>query len=279
MAVYAIGDVQGCYRELRELLERVRFNKAKDELWFAGDLVNRGPDSLAVLRFASGLGRRTKVVLGNHDLHLLATAAGHRSLRPDDTLTQVLEAPDCGELLDWLRQCPLVHWDSDLGFAMVHAGIPPQWSVRKARRLSREIEDKLREGDPGSALAKMYGNEPDEWDDALSGWRRRRYIINALTRMRYCSTSGALELKYSGPPGDQPKRYKPWFELKNRTASKTPIVFGHWATLELPREQAKRYNAIHTDTGCVWGNALTAVEIPTLKYTRVASRQPKFGSR
>lgn len=276
MTTYAVGDVQGCYRELHALLERINFRPDQDELWFAGDLVNRGPESLDVLRFVFDLGDRAKVVLGNHDLHLLAAANGYRKLRRDDTLSSILSAPDRDRLLDWLRHCPLMHWDASLGFAMVHAGIPPQWSLTEALARAGEVETKLQSGTPGASLNKMYGNEPALWDDDLSGSKRRRYIINALTRMRYCTARGELDLKHSGPPEKDDAKFSPWFQIPGRKSVEVPIVFGHWATLEMRKPEALKFNAVHIDSGCVWGNALTAVSLPDLTFTREPSLQPKF---
>ncbi|MEM7250549.1 MAG: symmetrical bis(5'-nucleosyl)-tetraphosphatase [Pseudomonadota bacterium] len=275
MTTYAIGDVQGCFEELGELLERVNFDATTDRLWFAGDLVNRGPNSLAVLRFVKDLGERASVVLGNHDLHLLGAARGLRKLRPDDTLQPILNAPDCGELLDWLRHQPVLHFDPVFDAAMVHAGIPPQWTIEEALARAREVEVRLGQGAPGEMLDGMYGNKPTRWHDELEGWSRLRYIINAFTRMRFCTADGKLNLKFAGTPEDAPDDLHPWFALPQRASAGTPIVFGHWATLELAPHEAANRNAYHIDNGCVWGNALTAVEVGTWQYTSVGSRQPK----
>ena len=275
MATYAIGDVQGCFEELCQLIEKLQFNPHKDELWFAGDLVNRGPASLEVLRFVHALGERAKVVLGNHDIHLLAVAHAVRALQFGDTFSDVLNAPDREVLLDWLCHRPLMHWDDTLGIAMVHAGIPPQWNLHQAQVLAQEVEFALRTEQTSIVLEKMYGNTPGRWRESQSDEERYRYIINALTRLRYCTPEGELDLQHSGAPGTQPPHFTPWFQTSQRKTAEIPIVFGHWASLKLNSENAQRLNAIHIDTGCVWGGKLTAVALPELHYTQVQSLQPK----
>ena len=275
MAIYAIGDVQGCFEELCQLIEKIQFNPRKDELWFAGDLVNRGPASLEVLRFVHALGGRAKVVLGNHDIHLLAVAHTVRALQLGDTFSDVLNAPDREVLLDWLCHCPLIHWDDTLGIAMVHAGIPPQWTFHQARALAQEIEFALRTEPTGVVLEKMYGNASGRWQKGQLGKNRYRYITNAFTRLRYCTPEGVLDLEHSGAPGTQSPRFTPWFQIPQRRTAEIPIVFGHWASLRLNSENAQHFNAIHVDTGCVWGGTLTAVALPELRYTQVPSLQPK----
>ncbi len=257
MTLYAIGDVQGCAAALDRLLERLRFEPERDRLWLVGDLVNRGPDSLAVLRKVKALGDSATTVLGNHDLHLLATVAGNRTPRPTDTLDAVLAAPDRDELVDWLRRRPLLHFDARARRVLVHAGIPPQWSVYQACEHAEEIETLLRSDDWRAALATMYGDEPRLWREDLDEVSRRRFTINALTRMRYCDRHGELDMTQSGPPGSEPRGLVPWFDVPGRQAHNVQIVFGHWAALGLVR----RPDVIALDSGCVWGGALSAVAL------------------
>jgi bis(5'-nucleosyl)-tetraphosphatase (symmetrical) len=257
MALYAIGDIQGCASAFDALLRKLRFRPSRDRLWLVGDLVNRGPDSLAVLRRVIGLGRSVTCVLGNHDLHLLATVAGRRDLSPADTFGEVLGAPDADDLIDWLRRRPLMHYDAHARRLLVHAGIPPSWTVAQAREQARDVEALLRGRRWRAALRTMYGNEPSEWSRKLDREEKRRYTINALTRMRYCDKRGRLDLKESGPPGSQPKGLMPWFDAPERRARGVHIVFGHWAALGLMR----RSDVTALDSGCVWGNCLTAVRL------------------
>ncbi len=257
MRLFAIGDIQGCATAFDMLLRKIAFRPSRDRLWLVGDLVNRGPDSLAVLRRVMGLGRSVTCVLGNHDLHLLATVAGRRELSPADTFDDVLEAPDLREIVDWLRHRPLLHYDTAAKRVLVHAGIPPVWSVTQARAAAREVETQLRSRQWRRALKDMYGGEPSKWSPQLHGAERARYTINALTRMRYCDRRGRLDLSYSGAPGTQPKGLIPWFDVRKRRAANVQIVFGHWAALGLLR----RPDVLALDTGCVWGNHLTAVRL------------------
>ncbi len=258
MAVYAIGDIQGCFDELRRLLDRIGFDPACDTLWFTGDLVNRGPDSLQTLRFVKQLGGHAITVLGNHDLHLLAIDAGIGKLhKRSDTLDAVLNAPDRKELLEWLRFRPLVHFDKTLNTLLLHAGLPPQWSITDACHFAAEVETVLRKRENSEFFKQMYGNKPDQWSDGLLGWERLRFIVNALTRMRYCTKKGKIELRAKGRPGTQPKGFLPWFEIANRKSRGTRIVCGHWSTLGL--RITDEICAI--DTGCLWGGSLTAVRL------------------
>ena len=257
MAVYAIGDVQGCYDALRRLLEHLRFDPASDRLWLVGDLVNRGPASREVLRCVRGLGAAAQTVLGNHDLHLLAVAAGLKRLRRKDTLRPLLEAPDSDELLHWLRHRPLLHHDPELGHVLVHAGISPQWDLATARRCARELEAVLRGPGCNEFLRVMYGDEPARWDPALSGMARLRYIVNAFTRMRYVDSAMRLDLDAKDPPGRQPRHLLPWFRHPHRLPIPARIVFGHWSALGYLYEN----NVLALDTGCVWGGRLTAVRL------------------
>lgn len=274
MATYAIGDVQGCFEELRDLLGVIGFQPGVDRLWFAGDLVNRGPDSLGVLRFVADLGDHAEVVLGNHDLHLLAVAAGIREVRTSDTLSRVLEAADAGALLDWLARRSLLLRDEALDCVLVHAGLPPQWSVDDAAALARELEAALARSDRHDFLANMYGNRPALWRRDLEGWERLRFITNALTRMRYVDAAGAIDLSEDGPPGSQAAGLVPWFAAPGRRSRGARILFGHWASLELSPEEGRAHRVHHLDTGCVWGRQLTALRIEDERYFSVPSRQP-----
>jgi bis(5'-nucleosyl)-tetraphosphatase (symmetrical) len=258
MAVYAIGDVQGCYEELARLLDTLKTDPAEDELWFVGDLVNRGPRSLEVLRLVKSLGPAAIVVLGNHDLHLLAFALGHGGeRRADEELREVLDAPDRAELVDWLRSRPLAHYRPDLNTLMVHAGVAPEWDPLQAVKLAREVERVLRGDDCRSFMGEIYGDRPDRWAATLSGIARLRFIVNCLTRIRYCHADGRLDFTQDGPPGTQPPGLVPWFEMPGRAASAVRIVFGHWSALGLV-QQAR---LLGLDSGCVWGGALTAVRL------------------
>jgi bis(5'-nucleosyl)-tetraphosphatase (symmetrical) len=257
MTTYAIGDVQGCFDELLSLLEEAEFDETNDRLWFTGDLVNRGPQSLEVLRFVKGLGDSAITVLGNHDLHLLAVSAGIRKSRLNDTFSAILASPDADELLAWLRHRPLMHHDPAAGYVLIHAGMPPQWSLAKARACATEVETVLQGNDYIEFIKNMYGNEPDQWDESLSGWGRLRLITNCLTRLRYCDRRGHLALDEKGPPGSQPDRYLPWFELWDYPDEQVNIIFGHWSTLGNCQRQG--FHAL--DTGCVWGGALTAIRL------------------
>ena len=255
MATYAIGDIQGCYDELQALLEKLDFNPGNDSLWFTGDLVNRGPKSLETLRFVKGLGDKAVTVLGNHDLHLIATwYTNHDSLNRNHCLSAINKASDGEELIEWLRHQPLLHHDKQLGYTMVHAGLPPQWDLKLAQACAREAEAVLQSAEHAQFLARMYGNEPDTWSDDLQGRERIRFTINAFTRMRYCTNEGQLEFEHKEAPGKQPEGYLPWFEIQGRKSTDMKIIFGHWSTLDLQLE-----NGIYAiDTGCLWGGTLTA---------------------
>ncbi len=262
MATYAVGDIQGCFDALQRLLRRVRFSP-RDRLWLAGDLVNRGPDSLAVLRWARSMGGRVTAVLGNHDLHLLAVSYGLGPKKHRDTLAPILEAPDRDELLGWLRRQKLMH--RELGYVMVHAGLLPQWSVSQALSLAREIEEALRGPRPARLFETMYGDEPARWSDALRGPDRRRVIINAMTRMRLLTPSGKIDLSYSGALEGAPKGLVPWFDFPGRRSARVPIVCGHWAALGL----VTRPDLYSLDTGCTWGRSLTALRLEDRKVFQV----------
>jgi len=255
MSIYAISDVQGCYDALRALLDKLRFDPIKDRLWFAGDLVNRGPQSLQVLRYVKSLGDSAITVLGNHDLHLLAVDAGVK--RKDKDLKDILDAPDRRELIDWLRRQPLLHHDPELGYTLVHAGVSPQWDLATAQACARELEQVLRGDDYIEFLKVMYGDRPRKWRRWLSGKKRLRYICNCFTRIRYCTRGGKLALAEKGAPGTQPRQYVPWFDVPKRASKDLRLVFGHWSTLG-----AFHVPGIYAlDTGCVWGGALTALEL------------------
>ncbi|MGH8115334.1 MAG: symmetrical bis(5'-nucleosyl)-tetraphosphatase [Rhodanobacteraceae bacterium] len=261
MAVFAIGDIQGCYDELQRLLERIKYNPTRDTLWFAGDLVNRGPQSLQTLRFVKNLPERTVCVLGNHDLHLLARAAGVQRHKASDTLDEVLAAPDCDDLLDWLRHRPLLHHDSALGFTLVHAGLPPEWDLTLARKCAHDLESVLRGDACRDFLHHMYGNAPARWSDDLQGTERLRFIVNCFTRLRYCDAQGHMHMKPKGAPGTQAAGLMPWFEVPGRKSANTNIVFGHWSTLgQIHWPQAQVHGL---DTGCIWGGCLTALNLDT----------------
>jgi bis(5'-nucleosyl)-tetraphosphatase (symmetrical) len=255
MSVYAIGDVQGCFDPLRALLDKIQFEPAQDRLWFTGDLVNRGPQSLEVLRLVKNLA--AVAVLGNHDLHLLAVACKRAQTTPQDTLDAILSAPDRDDLLDWLRHRPLLHHDPALNYAMVHAGLLPQWDLTKASALAQEVEKVVQGPDYPEIFSYMYGDQPDRWDERLRGWERLRVILNALTRLRYCDREGRMHLAEKGRPGTQPASLLPWFEIPARRSQDTPIVFGHWSALGAWQGRG----VVGLDSGCCWGGALTAARL------------------
>ena len=264
MATFAIGDVQGCFSALRELLAQMQFDPDSDRLWFVGDLVNRGPASAATLRFVRHLGDRAVCVLGNHDLHLIAVAAGCAKLHADDTVADVLDAPDCDQLLAWLRARPLMHVDR--GYALVHAGLLPAWTIEQAAALAREVEDALRSADYVRLLAEMYGNQPALWSDSLVGAARLRIVINAMTRLRVCTAEGEMDLDYKGEAADLPPGRWPWFAVPGRASGGTPVIFGHWSALGLVLEP----DVIGLDTGCVWGRQLSAVRLEDHRLFQVS---------
>jgi bis(5'-nucleosyl)-tetraphosphatase (symmetrical) len=257
LAVYAIGDIQGCYKPFRKLLKSLHFKPGADQLWLVGDLVNRGPHSLEVLRYVRDLGDDAKVVLGNHDLNLLAVAYGDRTIRQRDTLKPILKAKDCDELLTWLRQQPLLHHDKKLDYTMVHAGLPPQWDLKTAKACAAEVEKVLSGKHFKDFLRHMYGDQPQRWSKSLSGWSRLRFCTNALTRLRFCTANGRLDMASSGPPGTEPPGYMPWFEVPGRESSKLNLVTGHWSALGT----VIRPGVLSLDSGCVWGQHLTAYRL------------------
>jgi len=255
MAIYAIGDVQGCYDDLCRLLDVVGFNEHNDVLWLAGDLVNRGPNSLETLRFVKNLGDAAVLVLGNHDMHLLAASCTQKIADKKNDLNQVLLAPDREELIDWLRFRPLFHYNDD--YCLLHAGLPPQWDFEQAKKMAALAEQTLRSPDYRSFLRQMYGNKPNVWSDDLKGMARLRYIINCFTRMRYCDASGRMDFNNNGSPGSQPKHLMPWFAVPNRKNAELCVVFGHWSTLGF----YEGHNCYGIDTGCLWGGQLTALKL------------------
>lgn len=269
MATYAIGDLQGCHAELQDLLALTGFNSQRDRLWLVGDLVNRGPASLEVLRFVKGLGDRATVVLGNHDLHLVLRAEGLGRESKDDTLAPILAAPDCDELMAWLRGLPLFHVEGE--YAMVHAGLLPQWSVAQALELSGEVSAALsKKRKYTDFLENMWGSKPDRWQDDLQCWDRLRVIVNAMTRMRFCNVDGVMEFHAKGKPENAPPGYMPWFAVPQRASLTHTLVCGHWSALGLRMEE----KLLALDTGCLWGGQLTAVRLEDRKVFQVPSRQP-----
>jgi bis(5'-nucleosyl)-tetraphosphatase (symmetrical) len=272
MARWAIGDLQGCCDELDELLARIHFSSDRDRIWFVGDLVNRGPQSLKTLRRVRALGDNALCVLGNHDLHLLAVALVGAKLRKSDTLSDVLTAPDREPLIEWLLHRPLAHYEPHSGDLLVHAGVVPQWSAVLTMELAQEVELALRR-DARGLLAAMYGDEPDHWQPKLLGLDRLRFTVNVLTRMRFLSADGRIDLKQKGKPESAHKHLIPWFKAPNRETGDLRIIFGHWSALGLHLE----HNILGLDTGCVWGGSLTAANLddPATAIVSVPSRQPR----
>lgn len=258
MAVYAIGDIQGCYDPFRRLLDAIDFDPSTDTLWLAGDLVNRGPKSLKTLRFVKRLGDAAICVLGNHDLHLLALSAGTVQFEKRfGTLEKLVNAPDANELCDWLRHRPMAHYDEDLDTLLVHAGTHPEWSVKNTLARAAEVEEELRHGDYETLLGKMYGNTPNSWSGKLSGYKRLRFIVNCLTRMRMITVGNKLNFTYTSSPWRARKHLLPWYMADHPATADTRVVFGHWSQLGL----IVLPNLISLDTGCVWGRQLTAVRL------------------
>lgn len=270
MATYAIGDIQGCFEPLQKLLDYISFDAAHDRLWFVGDLVNRGPQSLETLRFVKSLGAAATVVLGNHDLHLVMQAEGYGKANREDTLQPVLAAPDCAELMAWLRAQPLCHVED--GHVLVHAGLLPAWSAAQAKALSDEASAALRSDDYRDFLANMWGSEPDTWRDDLAGWDRLRVIVNAMTRMRFVTEAGAMEFRApgsKGPPERGPAGCLPWFAAAGRRSADHTIVCGHWSALGFREES----HLLTLDTGCLWGGSLTAVRLQDRRVFRLPCPQ------
>lgn len=264
MATYVVGDLQGCLDPLQAVLAEVQFSSNTDRLWLVGDLVNRGPQSAEVLRFLRSLGAAATAVLGNHDLYLLAVAAGMPAKdKVGDTIQGVLEAADRDELIDWLRHLPLMHVEGE--WAMVHAGLLPQWTVLQARALAAEVEANLRGPQWRAFLLELFGNKPEQWGESLSGWDRYRVVINAMTRMRFITAEGALELKPKGPPEKAPEGLIPWYEASNASWRTHTVLVGHWSALGM-RDLG---HVVALDSGCVWGGQLSALRLEDRKVFQV----------
>ncbi len=255
MAIYAIGDIQGCFDDLLRLLDYIKFEPKEDQLWFVGDLVNRGPKSLETVRFVKSLGDSAITVLGNHDLHLLATACHQRLPRKKDTLSQFLQASDCDELLYWLRHQALFRYNDE--YCLLHAGLPPQWGFSRTKKMALKAEKVLRGPDHIDFFENMYGDYPNIWNTNLHGMEKIRFIVNCFTRIRYCEMDGRLDFKHSGAIGTQPRHLLPWFEVPNRKSANMKIIFGHWSTLGYYQGR----NCYAIDTGCLWGGQLTALKL------------------
>ena len=259
MSTYAIGDLQGCFDPFMRLLEKIQFDEKQDTLWLTGDLVNRGPQSLETLRFIKNLGSHAITVLGNHDLTLLAVAFNAISYDPKRyTFGDILAASDRDALIDWLRHRPFIHQDSSLGYTLVHAGLPPQWDLVLAKSLAKEVELILQSENPLPFFENLFGNMPNHWDPALTGMDRLRFIVNCFTRLRFCNVAGELELKVKESAENAPAGYLPWFSINTRKSQDLKILFGHWASLE---GKCREPNVFPLDTGCVWGNCLTAMRL------------------
>ena len=259
MSTYAIGDLHGCFAPLMRLLEKIQFNEKQDTLWFTGDLVNRGPQSLETLRFIQNLGSHAITVLGNHDLTLLAIA--FKAIPYDSKrhhFDDILAARDKDALIHWLRHRPFIHEDPDLGYTLVHAGLPPQWDLALAKSLAKEVEIILQSENPRPFFKNFFGNMPNHWDPTLTDIDRLRFIINGFTRLRFCNLAGELELKTTASAENGPAGYLPWFSIPTRKSRDLKILFGHWSSLE---GQCPEPNVFALDTGCVWGNCLTAMRL------------------
>lgn len=265
MATYAVGDIQGCFTTFTHLLELIGFSPSRDRLWLVGDLINRGPDSLSVLRWARLHQNSLQVVLGNHDLHALAVAGRHVEAKHQDTLQPLLAAQDSTALLDWLRTRPLAYGEDE--YLMVHAGVLPQWSAQQTLELAAEVEAALRGAEHQHFLARMYGNQPDQWRDELRGMRRLRIITNALTRLRVCTMDGVMDFHFKGELPQLPAGLLPWFDVPGRRSASSTLLFGHWSALGL----LLRDKVIGLDTGCLWGGQLTAVRLEDRRLFQVPS--------
>lgn len=264
MAIYAIGDIQGCYDDLLRLLDVIQFNPENDQLWFVGDLVNRGSKSLETLRFVKNLGDSAITVLGNHDLHLLAIYYLQKKAKKKDSLDAILKAPDKEELLDWLRTRPLFHYNDE--YCLLHAGLPPQWDFAQTKEMAILLEQVLQGDNYIDFFKQMYGDLPNKWSDDLHGIERLRFTLNCFTRLRYCEADGTMDFHYKGSPGTQPEHLQPWFSVKNRKSIGMKIVFGHWSTLGF-------YQGNHCygiDTGCLWGGQLTALKLDSNQPQRIS---------
>lgn len=272
MATYAIGDLQGCHEEFLRLIELISFDVKRDKLWLVGDIVNRGPESLALLRNLVNLGDAVIPVLGNHDLHLLLVAEGIARQHSGDTLQDILDAPDRHNLLSWLRHQKLFHIDGE--YALVHAGLLPSWDISQAAALAQEVEATLRGENSREFFLHMYGNEPSYWYEGLAGYDRLRVIINAMTRLRICTPEGRMDFSFKGGPQSIPQGYLPWFEVPRRVSRRHTIVFGHWSALGLQI----RDNVIALDTGCLWGGKLTAIRLEDRRIFQVSCARQKVAT-
>lgn len=269
-STYAIGDVQGCFDDLLRLLEKLDFDPDIDRLWFTGDLVNRGPNSLELLRFVRGLGSAAISVLGNHDLHLLAVAAGSVRIRKKDTIAEILDAPDCEELLFWLRHQPVLHHNETLGFTMIHAGLPPQWDLQQAQACARELETVLQNFGYEDLFLHLQGDGPLSWREDLEGWERLRFITNCFTQLRWCDAGGRIDfLGKRRVASAKKKRSRPWFEIQHRASKPLWILFGHWAKLVVAPPARGEAGVIPLDTGCANGGRFTAFRLEDWQYFRL----------
>jgi len=273
-STYAIGDVQGCFDDLLRLLEKLDFDPNVDRLWFTGDLVNKGPNSLELLRFVRGLGTAAISVLGNHDLHLLAVAAGAVKIRKKDTISEILDAPDCEELLFWLRHQPVLHHSETLGFTMIHAGLPPQWDLEKAQQCARELETVLQNFGYEDLFLHLHGDGPLNWSEDLEGWERLRFITNCFTQLRWCDLTGRIDfLGKRRRASAKKKRSQPWFEIPSRASKSLRVLFGHWAKLAVKPPDIKGVaGVIPLDTGCANGGRFTALRLEDCRYFRLKCR-------
>ena len=256
MAVYAIGDVQGCFTELEQLLNKIRFNPIEDHLWLVGDLVNRGPQSLETVQFVQSLNEHAQCVLGNHDIHLIACYTGAQTCKSSSSLNQILNHTDAENIVNWMRSIPLLHHDAELGWTMVHAGLLPQWDLSIAQKCAREVEQQLRSKNYTDFISQVYGNTPTQWEATLDDRDRWRVIINAFTRLRMCDRDGNMDFEYKGLLGEQPKHLHAWFDLP-RKSENLNVVFGHWSALGFKQTP----NLLGLDTGCLWGSSLTAARL------------------
>lgn len=269
-STYAIGDVQGCFDDLLRLLEKLDFDPDIDRVWFTGDLVNKGPNSLELLRFVRGLGNAAISVLGNHDLYLLAAAAGTVKIRKKDTITEILDAPDCEEFLFWLRHQPVLHHSEALGFTMIHAGLPPQWDLDTAKQCASELETVLQNSGYEDLFLHLIGDEPLRWREDLKGWGRLRFITNCFTQLRWCDLSGRIDLSGKRRSASaKKKRSRPWFKIPQRASKPLRILFGHWAKLTFTPPAVGTSGVIPLDTGCANGGRFTAFRLEDSRYFRL----------
>lgn len=265
---YAIGDVQGCYHELRQLIRHMQYDPQQDQVCFVGDLVNRGPQSLEVLQYIYDLGEHAQVILGNHDIHLLAVAYGAQPLLKEATFKDVLDSPECNHLLAWLKNKPFIYFNPDHAVTLVHAGIPPQWSLKESQQYAQEAQTALSQNTL-QFLKNIYGNQPTDWNACSAPWDRLRYIVNALTRMRFCTPEGKLNFEFIDTAESPVLGWFPWFKIATRKTQNEKIIFGHWAAL---KGKTDTVNAMAIDTGCVWGHRLTAIRLNDFSYFSVPAQ-------